>query len=138
MYHYFYLIRIFLNNLLFYYIQNIVYKHYFYKFYIPAKYDQTVNFKLIRRKKSSSPDINITCYEYYSRQAIMELRKERTPFSYYYEPHYYTIYFRALNSQTKYIAFELKPSGSLGEVDAISYILSPTIFEYDQIGRAHV
>lgn len=105
--------------------------NYFYKFYIPAKYDQTVNFKLIRRKKSSSPDINITCYEYYSRQAIMELRKERTPFSYYYEPHYYTIYFRALNSQTKYIAFELKPSGSLGEVDAISYILSPTIFEYD-------
>ena len=105
--------------------------NYFYKFYIPAKYDQTVNFKLTRRQKSSSSNTNITCYEYHNRQAIIELRKERTPLSYYYEPHYYKKSFRALNPQTQYIAFELRPADSLGEVDAISYILSPTIFEYD-------
>ena len=76
--------------------------NYFYKFYIPAKYDQTVNFKLTRRQKSSSSNTNITCYEYHNRQAIIELRKERTPLSYYYEPHYYKKSFRSKSSNSIY------------------------------------
>ena len=106
-------------------------KSYYYKFYIPAKYDQTISFKLTKSGSSDSAKTNITCYEYLTREAIVELRKERIPFYYSNTDKYYIIYFRAQNSQTQYVAFELKPTYAMEEVSVISYVISPIIIEYD-------
>ena len=102
----------------------------FYKFYIPAQYDQIVSFKLtigLSRDERS----NMTFYEYITRKATFELRKEKKLFYYYSYMHYYESSFRVQDSQTQYVAFELKPSTYMKEVNIISYVISPIVFEYD-------
>ena len=102
----------------------------FYKFYIPAKYDQTVSFKLTKRI-SKDERSNMTFYEYITRDAKFELRKEKQLFYYYNYMNYYMESIRVQDPQTQYTAFELKPSIYMEEINVISYVISPIVFEYD-------
>ena len=101
-----------------------------YKFYVPIKYDQTVEIILKGKKEKNHSNQKIRLYEYLNRDSIVPLKTIKSELNYDGNDSYLVPLYRTKNLKTNFFAFEFELNYTLDDAEIKTIAHSPKIYEY--------
>ena len=95
---------------------------YIYRFYVCAKYNQTIIIEFKKKDLYSISEEYISIYEYSSRYSTTELRKTYHPLIYDSSKNTYIDHYYVSDTNCTFVAYEINPSTSMISVNVYGYI----------------